>query len=143
MIDRENVIDALRNCINKPKCLDCPWEECSYDHEDLTLPKGLVMDIYDLLKAQKPDYKENVPVQSLIDHIKTAIDVDPWAKEMAEELLKNKKPRLAVKKWHKNQLGYYSRNHCPKCDHEIEKPTFISKDTSYCQYCGQEVKWYA
>jgi hypothetical protein len=27
--------------------------------------------------------KHNVPVQSLIDHIKTAIDVDPWAKEMA------------------------------------------------------------
>ncbi len=32
--------------------------------------------------------RHNVPVQSLIDHIKTAIDVDPWAKEMAEELLK-------------------------------------------------------
>ena len=30
----------------------------------------------------------NVPIQSLIDHIKTAIDVDPWAKEMVEELLK-------------------------------------------------------
>lgn len=33
------------------------------------------------------EYK--VPVQSLIDHIKTAMDVDPWAAEMAEELLKN------------------------------------------------------
>ena len=32
--------------------------------------------------------KHNVPVQSLIDHIKTAVDVDPWAKEMVEELLK-------------------------------------------------------
>ena len=32
--------------------------------------------------------KAKVPVQSLIDHIKTAIDVDPWAKEMAEKLLK-------------------------------------------------------
>ena len=31
------------------------------------------------------DYK--VSIQSLIDHIKTAWDVDPWAKEMAEELL--------------------------------------------------------
>ena len=29
-----------------------------------------------------------VPIQSLIDHIKTSNDVDPWAKEMAEELLK-------------------------------------------------------
>ena len=89
MIDREKVVDALRNCINKPKCMDCPWEECeNIDHETFELPKGLVMDIYDLLKAQKPDYKAKVPVQSLIDHIKTAIDVDPWAKEMAEELLK-------------------------------------------------------
>lgn len=32
--------------------------------------------------------EHKVPVQSLIDHIKTAVDVDPWAKEMAEELLK-------------------------------------------------------
>ena len=31
--------------------------------------------------------KHNVPIQSLIDHIKTAVDVDPWAKEMVEELL--------------------------------------------------------
>ena len=36
----------------------------------------------------------NVPIQSLIDHIKTAIDVDQWAKEMAEELLKKQEPRL-------------------------------------------------
>lgn len=29
----------------------------------------------------------NVQIQSLIDHIKTAIDVDDWAKEMLENLL--------------------------------------------------------
>lgn len=34
-----------------------------------------------------------VPVQSLIDHIKTAIDVDPWAKEMVEELLKEQEAK--------------------------------------------------
>ena len=32
------------------------------------------------------EYK--VTIQQLIDHIKTSMDVDPWAKEMAEELLK-------------------------------------------------------
>lgn len=31
--------------------------------------------------------ERKVPIQSLIDHIKTAIDVDDWAKELAEELL--------------------------------------------------------
>jgi hypothetical protein len=35
-----------------------------------------------------------VPVQSLIDHIKTAVDVDPWAKEMADELLKKQEGNL-------------------------------------------------
>lgn len=38
------------------------------------------------------EYK--VPVQSLIDHIKTACDVDPWAKDMAEELLKEQEARV-------------------------------------------------
>lgn len=32
-----------------------------------------------------------IPIQSLIDHIKTAMDVDPWAKEMAADLLKEQK----------------------------------------------------
>ena len=39
-------------------------------------------------KVGEVGMKHNVPVQFLIDHIKTAIDVDPWAKEMVEELLK-------------------------------------------------------
>ena len=43
-------MDALRNCINKPKCQDCHWEECDKFHETIELPKGLVMDMYDLLK---------------------------------------------------------------------------------------------
>lgn len=32
------------------------------------------------------EYK--VSIEQLIDHIKTSMDVDPWAKEMAEELLR-------------------------------------------------------
>ena len=48
------------------------------------------------------EYK--VPVQSLIDHIKTAVDVDPWAKEMAEELLKEQ-PQIVMCKDCKH-LGY-------------------------------------
>ena len=38
--------------------------------------------------------KHNVPIQSLIDHIKTAVDVDPWAKEMVEDLLKEPEARV-------------------------------------------------
>ena len=42
------------------------------------------------------EYK--VPIQSLIDHIKTALDVDPLAKEMAEELL--------IEQQNNNQIAY-------------------------------------
>jgi hypothetical protein len=41
--------------------------------------------------------KYKIPVQSLIDHIKTATDVDPWAKEMAEELLKEQEAVVRCK----------------------------------------------
>ena len=37
-----------------------------------------------------------VPVQSLIDHIKTAVDVDPWAKKMVAELLTDPQRRRVV-----------------------------------------------
>ena len=55
-----------------------------------------------------------VPVQSLIDHIKTAVDVDPWAKEMAEELLKE-------------------QNNCENCAIAIEdrQPVVRCKDCKY------------
>lgn len=134
MIDRDKVVNALRNCINKPKCMDCPWEECeNIDHEKIELPKGLVMDIYDLLKAQKPDYKAKVPVQSLIDHIKTAIDVDPWAKEMAEKLLKEQEP---VKQ---------NDGSCPNCGWYFENGDLdfsrLDSQKFYCPNCGKAVKW--
>ena len=104
MIDRDKVVEALQNCISEPKCPACTLLKCEYiDQATFKLPKGLVMDMLDLIKEQKP--------------------------------------LLVFKKWHKNPLGDYMRNHCPKCDNEIEKPTFISKNTSYCPYYGQAVKW--
>lgn len=58
MIDRKKVIDALRNCINRPKCQDCPWNECEEFHEKVELPKGLVMNMYDLLTKQEETEQE-------------------------------------------------------------------------------------
>lgn len=51
----------------------------------------------------------NVPIQSLIDHIKTATDVDPWAKEMAEDLLKEQEAMswINVKDGLPNENGSY------------------------------------
>ncbi len=54
----------------------------------------------------------NVPVQSLIDHIKTAIDVDPWAIEMMENLLKEQ-PEIVrckdCKHWSAERINDYNK----------------------------------
>ena len=67
------------------------------------------------------EYK--VPIQSLIDHIKTSVDVDPWAKEMAEELLKSQ-PQIVI---------------CGNCKHgELDKYGFVS-----CNKCeSHELDWF-
>lgn len=80
-----------------------------------------------------------VPVQSLIDHIKTAVDVDPWAKEMAEELLKKQEAKSVESiqmdrsdKWGADLSGY-----CPSC----KRPLKNRFNKRFCGDCGQAVKW--
>lgn len=85
----------------------------------------------------------NVPVQSLIDHIKTAVDVDPWAKEMAEKLLKEQEPVAPVMVPHSRGIAW----NCGACGTEIA----VIRDTisadwqknsiRFCQRCGRAVKW--
>jgi hypothetical protein len=77
--------------------------------------------------------EQKVPVQSLIDHIKTAVDVDPWAKEMAEELLKEQEP---VKQERQHSGGGTTWwNVCGNCR------TAINPNDKYCHECGRKVKW--
>ena len=79
------------------------------------------------------------PVQSLIDHIKTAVDVDPWAKEMAEELLKKQEPLLAD-----NIFGTFASGtgKCPTCGNGLYYANIPGQKTMrYCDQCGQAVKW--
>lgn len=78
-----------------------------------------------------------VPVQSLIDHIKTAIDVDDWAKEMAEELLKEQETE---------DTGSCRVFQCKKCGFGIDD-IFVNDEEKYqilpryCPNCGRSVKW--
>ena len=72
-----------------------------------------------------------VPVQSLIDHIKTAIDVDPWAKEMAEELLKEQEPVKPIR----INTNFEQSWKCGECG------GLVNTHFKYCPYCGREVKW--
>ena len=76
--------------------------------------------------------KHDVPIQSLIDHIKTSMDIDPWAKEMAEELLKKHIPKPAQKCSPANEQQYFR---CYSC------AMFIIPGDKFCHKCGQAVKW--
>jgi len=70
----------------------------------------------------------NVPVQSLIDHIKTAIDVDDWAKEMTEELLKEHEavePKVSS-----------TEQRCGNCNKVIEMDGWIA-----CPWCWKPIAW--
>lgn len=71
-----------------------------------------------------------VPVESLIGHIKSSLDVDPWAKEMAEELLKKHIP--VEKEMEGGSTTWWLV--CPECHGSID-----SSD-SFCRHCGQAVK---
>ena len=75
--------------------------------------------------------RKDVPIQSLIDHIKTSLDVDPWAKEIAEELLKRQEPSPQEREGGGSSWWYV----CPECHGAIGY-----KD-AYCKHCGQAVKW--
>ena len=70
----------------------------------------------------------NVPIQSLIDHIKTAIDVDPWAKEMAEELLKEQSKLV----------------HCKDCKHSCDYSAMYDVRPYRCEkHSGfREADWF-
>lgn len=72
-----------------------------------------------------------VPVQSLIDHIKTAVDVDQWAKDMAEELLKEQ-DAVEPKVIGENGFGH-PVHACGKCGH------LITESMNYCSWCGCKV----
>ena len=74
--------------------------------------------------------EHKVPVQSLIDHIKTSVDVDEWAKTMAEELLSTRIPLDKEIEGGGSTWWYV----CPECHASIDS---LDK---FCKYCGQMTK---
>ena len=95
--------------------------------------------------------KHNVPIQSLIDHIKTAIDVDPWAKEMAEELLKEQEAELSYReaKSVTHTATKLDDATCPSCGNVVGEKirtgaigqSVMQIRWNYCRFCGQKLDW--
>ena len=77
-------------------------------------------------KVGEVELMHNVPVQSLIDHIKTAVDVDPWAKEMVETMLKEQETKT----------GHWNGPECSHCHAILEKRCRFE----YCPHCGAKME---
>lgn len=52
MTDELKIIQALQNCVAVPKCRDCPWEECEYEHESIKVPKSLLLSALNLIREK-------------------------------------------------------------------------------------------
>jgi len=76
--------------------------------------------------------KEEVSkVQSCIDHIKTSVDVDPWAKDMAADALRKQQPRRV---WWNGRFGFKgTRFLCPSCGGSVR---YLD---NCCYRCGQRI----
>lgn len=48
--EEEKIVKAFRNCIDIPKCKDCPWEDCEeFGHEKVEIPRTLAFAIMEIL----------------------------------------------------------------------------------------------
>lgn len=67
-------------------------------------------------------------IQNAIRHIKTSVDIDSWAMEIAVEAMEKqvpKKPNMPLD-------AYWV---CPSCRSKVEHPY------EHCKRCGQAIDW--
>lgn len=78
-------------------------------------------------------------IRSAIDHIKTSVDVDPWAIEVAVDAMEKqipKKPVVPIDTWL-----------CPSCGESVEYQQKLGDNVLYhgqyeiCPKCGQAIDW--
>lgn len=71
-------------------------------------------------------------IECAIRHIQTAVDVDPWAAEIAVEALEKQIPM----KIGSRVMDYMGRvkSECGNCGEIVEDPMW-----SYCPWCGQRI----
>lgn len=82
-------------------------------------------------------------IENAIRHIKTSVDIDPWALETAIMSLQKQKPRPPARikdRYHNVTVEAYS---CPVCSKIIEYTysTINGQKISYCGHCGQCISW--
>ena len=85
-------------------------------------------------------------IQNAIRHIKTAVDVDPWAVEIAVEAMEKqipKEPNMIQSRYNENLWHRY----CPSCKNWIgmwnsrlmRGDMYNNSNGNICPYCGQVI----
>ena len=47
----DKIIKAFKNCVDKPKCKNCPWEDCEeFYQEKVVIPRTLADAVRDLIE---------------------------------------------------------------------------------------------
>ena len=86
-------------------------------------------------------------IECAIRHIRTAVDVDPWAVEIAVEAMEKQIPKKPMKSIDPHNSNLYKLN-CPECGKYIaygnSRVGTLHKWTmtpTMCGYCGQVIDW--
>lgn len=72
-------------------------------------------------------------IECAIRHIQTAVDVDPWAVEIAVEAMEKQIP--------KKVRVTTSTKRCSVCGRQLSGIGNIHPERNYCQRCGQAIDW--
>lgn len=83
--------------------------------------------------------QEKDRIQNAIRHIQTAVDVDPWAVEIAVNAMEKQIPKKLIAEGDGYADGsmVYDSFYCPSCDHRMEE----DEVEDYCPNCGQKICW--
>lgn len=81
--------------------------------------------------------QEKERIQNAIRHIQTAVDVDPWAREIAVEAMQKQIPKelIAEGDGYADGSMVYDIFYCPSCDHLL----WDNEVDGYCPKCGQKI----
>lgn len=77
-------------------------------------------------------------IQNAIRHIQTAVDVDPWAVEIAVEAMEKQIPKKPYNSHYKqlhNEIKLHNCYRCVSCDY------VVTYTQNYCGNCGQSIDW--
>lgn len=98
-------------------------------------------------------------IQNAIRHILTAVDVDPWAVEIAVEAMERQIPKKPVMgyafpeklreviKRKDAERAESKTDCCPKCGRTLGVSQFVKTQTGlavgdkFCKRCGQAIDW--